>query len=528
MHSLFTKLNFLGTNHSSRSLFNFPPKSVKFITIGLLLLVCIGIRIWFWYATHLTFEDALITFRYAENVASGNGFVYNTNERVLGTTTPLWTLLLAGVKFTGADLFSASKILSILLDTVTCLLIVFIMRSFGVRIMALCAVFFATSPVIIPVTISGMETSLLLCVMSVALLGYVRKNIFFGVGLALTILTRTDGVIYAAVFVGIGILHDSKWAFRQLAITCLFCLPWYIFSLAYFGSILPQSLLAKRSVYHLDLITSAAPFINAFTPFLDIYPIKILSKSIFLLLLCTGMIILFIRKSVFLPAGIFVFLYSAVFMFSRTIIFNWYLIPPIFVSYILLAVAIDWCIIKVQRNISKRVLRNSLLPLFLFAILLMNVSLVQEKIEKYSQLQEFEKDVRQTIGVWLKDNAKPGSKIFLEPIGYIGYFAGPKLNIQDEIGLLTPKVVEFRSVDIDWYTKIIRAMKPDYIVQYTAALNNNEAEGTRTALFTSDAERTWFFSNFHPVITVKATKTYPQIAQMEKEYIIFKRSDATL
>jgi hypothetical protein len=153
---------------------------------------------------------------------------------------------------------------------------------------------------------------------------------------------------------------------------------------------------------------------------------------------------------------------------------------------------------------------------------------VGEGFEKYSQLQEFEKDVRQTIGVWLKDNAKPGSKIFLEPIGYIGYFAGPKLNIQDEIGLLTPKVAECRNVDVNWYTKTIRTLKPDYIVQYAAALENNEAEGTQAALFTSDAERIWFFSNFHAVTTVKATRTYPQIAQKEKEYIIFKRSNTTL
>jgi hypothetical protein len=39
------------------------------------------------------FEDAYITLRYARNIASGLGFVYNPCEPVLGTTTPLWTLL---------------------------------------------------------------------------------------------------------------------------------------------------------------------------------------------------------------------------------------------------------------------------------------------------------------------------------------------------------------------------------------------------------------------------------------------------
>ena len=42
-----------------------------------------------------TIDDAYITFRYARNILAGKGFVYNTGERVLGTTTPLYTLLMA-------------------------------------------------------------------------------------------------------------------------------------------------------------------------------------------------------------------------------------------------------------------------------------------------------------------------------------------------------------------------------------------------------------------------------------------------
>src|SRR3990170_6336850 len=44
-----------------------------------------------------TIDDAYITFRYARNLLAGNGFVFNPGERVLGTTTPLYTLLLAAL-----------------------------------------------------------------------------------------------------------------------------------------------------------------------------------------------------------------------------------------------------------------------------------------------------------------------------------------------------------------------------------------------------------------------------------------------
>ena len=44
---------------------------------------------------NLAQDDAYITFRYARNLVMGRGFVYNENEWVLGTTTPLFTILLA-------------------------------------------------------------------------------------------------------------------------------------------------------------------------------------------------------------------------------------------------------------------------------------------------------------------------------------------------------------------------------------------------------------------------------------------------
>src|SRR5450759_3208716 len=41
------------------------------------------------------YDDPFITYRYAANLQHGLGFVYNPDERVLSTTTPLFTLLLA-------------------------------------------------------------------------------------------------------------------------------------------------------------------------------------------------------------------------------------------------------------------------------------------------------------------------------------------------------------------------------------------------------------------------------------------------
>ena len=52
-------------------------------------------RLLFQFATGFVADDAFITFRYAQNLADGLGFVYNEGEQVLGTSTPMFTFVLA-------------------------------------------------------------------------------------------------------------------------------------------------------------------------------------------------------------------------------------------------------------------------------------------------------------------------------------------------------------------------------------------------------------------------------------------------
>jgi len=58
-------------------------------------------------------DDAFISFRYAENLAAGNGLVYNVGERVEGYTNLLWTLLLAPFSALDVSLIVASQVLGI-------------------------------------------------------------------------------------------------------------------------------------------------------------------------------------------------------------------------------------------------------------------------------------------------------------------------------------------------------------------------------------------------------------------------------
>jgi 4-amino-4-deoxy-L-arabinose transferase-like glycosyltransferase len=70
---------------------NHPPRIDLMVLLAALILAA-----WVtWAVGPKTYDDAYITFRYARNLALGHGFVYNPGDNILGTTTPLLTLLLA-------------------------------------------------------------------------------------------------------------------------------------------------------------------------------------------------------------------------------------------------------------------------------------------------------------------------------------------------------------------------------------------------------------------------------------------------
>src|ERR1035437_4307958 len=70
----------------------------------LLLLATQAPLVWQWGSYRINgtryfclFDDAMISMRYARNLAEGHGLVWNPGERVEGYTNLAWTLFMAGV-----------------------------------------------------------------------------------------------------------------------------------------------------------------------------------------------------------------------------------------------------------------------------------------------------------------------------------------------------------------------------------------------------------------------------------------------
>ena len=123
-------------------------------------LVCtITIR-WVQLQRFAVWDDALITYRCARNLASGFGFVYNPGEMVLGVTTPLFGLFLGLVAWLGGDVYTFAPILNIGVD---CILLALVMRWAWTDASPLVATLFgfafALEPQLSASTVGGMEVN---------------------------------------------------------------------------------------------------------------------------------------------------------------------------------------------------------------------------------------------------------------------------------------------------------------------------------------------------------------------------------
>ncbi len=217
--------------------------------LALLVLAAVAFLQGFLAFRHYVFEDAYITFRYAENLAAGRGFAFNPGERVLGTTTPLWTLLLAALGRLGLDVPATGVFLSVFFVAATALTGARILRRLShpeLGVLYALLVLWGCHAIYV---LTGMETSFLCFLLHAALLAALAdRPLLLGTCLGLALLTRYDAAVFAGTLLPIvawkrGLARAATSALVAGALL----LPWLVFAQAYFGSFLPNTLAAKSA-----------------------------------------------------------------------------------------------------------------------------------------------------------------------------------------------------------------------------------------------------------------------------------------
>jgi hypothetical protein len=204
----------------------------------------------FWLFRELRHDDAFITFRYARNLVRGDGFAFNPGERVLGTTTPLFTLVSAALwwVFGDAGLPTAAVAVNSLALGAQAYLLYLLLRDpapwTGVVVAALTLLGAFGSHYQLALETNTFAALVLLTVWALA----GRRTVVCGVALGLAFLTRYDAALLVPLVPVWWRAAGWRRPARTLLIAGAVVAPWLVFGWIYFGSPLPATLASKSGI----------------------------------------------------------------------------------------------------------------------------------------------------------------------------------------------------------------------------------------------------------------------------------------
>jgi hypothetical protein len=386
-------------------------------------------------------DDAFITFRYARNLAEGLGLVYNPGEWVLGTTTPLWALLLAlGYRLGLHDLPVLASSLSAICDATTAALLVLLAARLGWPIPS--AVWFglawAINPVSIAFAMGGMETSLFVLVsLSALALAASGRLALAGLVAGISCLVRPEGILVGAVVLGWGWLERRRELPIALAGVVAPLATGAVGLWVAYGSPVPGSIAAKQIAYQTSGPADAllALVLHAGLPGWSTYLLGVLPAAGGLLLAVFGLVSLAVlaRRGVgggatawqpFAAFGALLFLFYTVAGLRGVRLFPWYLVPlqPLY----LLAVAAG------LRSSGARA--SAWLPALLVLWQLPAIDWRQPLLPSGYTLER--ERVLLAVGRELADTLPATAVVAAPEIGALGYASN--LRILDTVGLVSP------------------------------------------------------------------------------------------
>ncbi len=206
------------------------------------------------------YDDPFITYRYAQNLIQGNGFVYNPGERILSTTSPLFSIILALLSPFWTSLPQLAKAIGALSIALGALVLMDICSQIGSENLCNTAlILYPSSALILGTLGSEIPLYILLSLLCFSLYQRQKYNSLALIS-SLLVLTRPDGAIVPLILLCDFLLKYRKLPnLKLLAIFLIVLLPWITFAWLYFGSPIPQTLVAKQHQGLMAISTRFAP-----------------------------------------------------------------------------------------------------------------------------------------------------------------------------------------------------------------------------------------------------------------------------
>jgi hypothetical protein len=354
---------------------------------------------------------------------------------------------------------------------------------------------------IVDFSINGMETGLLVFFAALAIHGLLvagpRQILRIGLGWGGLMWTRPDGCVYiAALALGSWLflpgktdgrlrLPEVKKLFASALVCAVIYLPWFLWASWYYGSPIPNTIIAK-GVNHppLHIAELAADLVKTITssqssirytflpPYADHggwYETYVSLAAVLGSLAALAWIIPVLRPQTRLFSLVYFlgnYYLSAILSYFPP----WYMPIVAVFGYLTIGLLFDQALGLAAKfpqlgwNLGwfaqlQKILRVAAVGLVAGQLAATVCCARQLRVQQIL----IEDGLRQAIGLWLRDHARPRDTVMLEPLGYIGYYSG--LKMLDYPGLASREMVEARK-RLGWakQNQLYLELKPDWIV----------------------------------------------------------------
>ena len=450
--------------------------------------ICIS---WSLY-TNQIWEDFFITYRHSQNLLEGNGLVYMPGERVHGFTSPLGVLLpavcglISGPRNYIAAIWLFRLLFCIPAFTMGGILLMKCFKEEG-KSFPIPAIFagilYLLESKSIEFSMNGMETSLMLLFLAwtfyIYRYGFTTYWLAAGIAWAGLMWTRPDSFLYIGTIIVCGFFFRESGAMKYIStvlkaasVTTVLYLPWFVWAWVYYGSPIPNTILAKGASpmpydlismllkpYHYFLALMAAVFAPSyFSP--PTWP-----PYVFWFCLVMGILVFiywtfFFLKDRFCRMLSLIFFFMSFYLSSIPVCYSWYL-PPVALIGIFVTISAVWLLPERFMKDKEQARR---LSIFFYSFMAVSFAMIFGMMTYMEKIRQtvVEDGTRKQIGLWLKANTAKNDRIYLECLGYIGYFAERKM--LDYPGLATPEVTEILKTHKRNFFTIPEILKPEWIV----------------------------------------------------------------
>ncbi|MBN1314154.1 MAG: hypothetical protein JXA42_01755 [Anaerolineales bacterium] len=465
-------------------------KSYSTITIIIAILLLVFLIPVHIKLSHYAFDDAYIHLRIADNLANNNAPFFNPGERIMASTSPGWTTFLA-------------VLLKLLPFSMELLSIVNALFCVAGAVIFTQLVQFASGQVFSPGKF-GFFMVLYICLLfqsSVGLMEIPCTLLLLGLGLKFLVQKKEVGFTFLALIIffrpemAIFYIFALLFAFKNqvvslkslLGYTLIGLLPFVIYDLTFFHTLIPNTIMAKSKVYEISRLHPLSTVASSFLPDLSLFntfiSIPLIFKVGYFYIWLFFLVIVILKSGqkvylkndnnnlillVLIPGITIAGLYIA----ARALIFSWYM--PLYTVPILFGIFGSLFAKKIKGArwiflfISLPLLALLFLGVFQNAWAAFNDLSLNQNFEQGARVRKYLEVGRELYEKY------PDATLLSSEIGGLGW--GFKGYIMDGVGLITPQALKYHPMRVPEERSmgvygsipagLVTELRPDIIVSY--------------------------------------------------------------